>query len=409
MRQMQMRLARGLRLPVVALAVVGMSACDFDLEDPTAITAGDLESDQAMTGLMVGAVRTYDQSYDRQVLFTALVSDETVASGSWTAWHDVSKRGIIDKDAGELDHLNISWRMWRQIQNARRDAEEAVEWMDEILASPETDARNAVMNLYAGLIYTDLGEVFCEVTIDGGPRLPVSESFAIAKQRLNRAILIANNSTQQSISGSTNTSDVDKVAQMGHLLLARIAMEEGDYQSAVTHARQVQHGFDWVAHYPAGQSNGAYAHWMNRGESTVAEPYRDTGDPRVPVEASEITGPDTETLLWWQRKYEENDFWPVGKWQEARLIEAEALLASQNDVASAVALMNEGRAEWDLGPIPSDISLDEAWEHLRTETRYELFLEGRRMILMRRWNEYPAGWQSCLPISGEEERTNPNL
>ena len=186
-------------------------------------------------------------------------------------------------------------------------------------------------------------------------------------------------------------------------------MEEGDYSAAISHAQEVPEGFEWVAHYPPGQGNYAWGNWMNRGESTVHEPFRNTGDPRVPVEESGVLGPDVTTTLWYQQKYEQDDYWPIGKWQEARLIEAEARLASQGDVAGAVSLMNEGRAVWGLDPISTDISEAEAWEHLRTETMYELWLEGRRMLLMRRWNEFPSGWADCLPISGEEERTNPNL
>ncbi|TVP42130.1 MAG: RagB/SusD family nutrient uptake outer membrane protein [Gemmatimonadales bacterium] len=409
MRHIQDSLARGLRLAVVALLIGAAAACDFDIEDPTAITAGDLESDQAMSGLMVGAVRSYDESYNRMVMFTALVADEQIASGSWPTWHDVSKRGVIDQYAGELDHSNIAWRQWREQQRARGDAEEAIGWMEEILESPGTDARNAVVHLYAGMLYADFGEVFCEVAFDGGPRQTVAESFATARERLQRAISIVQNTSQSSVSGSPNTASVDNIAHMAHLLLARIAMEEGDYGTAISHAQQVPRGMKWVGHYPPGQGNAAWTHWMSRGESTVQAPFRNTGDLRVPVEESTILGPDTETILWFQRKYQQNDFWPVGKWQEARLIEAEARLASEGEVGAAVALMNEGRAEWNLDPISSDISEAEAWEHLRTETMYELFLEGRRMILMRRWNEFPSGWQTCLPISGEEERTNPNL
>lgn len=403
-------LGRGLGLAVTILMMMGLvAACDFEVEDPTAITAGDLQSEAAMTGLMVGAVSSYDNAYNRLVMFTGLVSDEMIASGSWPTWHETSKEGRIDPYAYEGDHINIPWRMWRELQRARGDADEAIEWMTEVLVSPETDARNAMVHLYAGMTYVDFGETFCEAAYNGGSRVDPSVSFSLARERLQEAISIAQSSPEQSLSGSSNTANVSSIAHMGHLLLARVAMEEGDYSAAISHAQEVPEGFEWVAHYPPGQGNYAWGNWMNRGESTVHEPFRNTGDPRVPVEESGVLGPDVTTTLWYQQKYEQDDYWPIGKWQEARLIEAEARLASQGDVAGAVSLMNEGRAVWGLDPISTDISEAEAWEHLKTETMYELWLEGRRMLLMRRWNEFPSGWADCLPISGEEERTNPNL
>lgn len=400
---------RGVSTALALLVTVGIAACDFDVEDPTAITEGDIAAEEAMSGLMVGAVSSYDGAYNRLVMFTGLIADEMIASGSWPTWHDTSKRGTIDPYAGELDHSNIPWRMWRELQRARGDADEAIEWMEEVLETPDSDARNAMVHLYAGMTYTDFGETFCEAAYDGGERVPVAESFARATDRLERAISIAGASSESSLPGSTNTESVDKIAQMGHLLLARIAMEEGDHGSAITHAREVEHGFDWVAHYPSGQGSYAWGNWMNRGESTVQEPFRETGDPRVEAEESDVIGADAETILWYQQKYEEDDFWPIGKWQEARLIEAEALLESEGDVAGAIELVNEVRAEWDLEPRSTGVSEEEAREHLRTETMYELWLEGRRMVLMRRGGEFPADWADCMPISGEEERTNPNL
>ena len=125
----ELRIGRGIGLAVALVLAAMVAACDFDVEDPTAITAGDLESEEAMGGLMVGAIRSYDNAYDRLVLFTSLVADETVASGSWPTWHETSKQGIIDPYAYEGDHVNIPWRMWRELQRARGDADEAIEYV----------------------------------------------------------------------------------------------------------------------------------------------------------------------------------------------------------------------------------------------------------------------------------------
>ena len=47
---------------------------------------------------------------------------------------------------------------------------------------------------------------------------------------------------------------------------------------------------------------------------------------------------------------------------------------------------------------------------LKTERRHELFLEGHRMLDMRRFGEFPAGWQAgCVPVPRAELNNNPNL
>src|SRR5690606_15922525 len=139
-----------------ALAIIGMTAallvgCDFETTNPTAVTEDDLESDAAMTALLVGAARSFDDAFNRSAMFTGVVSDELIASGSWIAWHLADKEGFIDPNAFEGDHANIPWRMWRELHRTRRDADEAAERMREVLESPESDLRLAQVQLYGGM------------------------------------------------------------------------------------------------------------------------------------------------------------------------------------------------------------------------------------------------------------------
>ena len=99
----------------------------------------------------------------------------------------------------------------------------------------------------------------------------------------------------------------------------------------------------------------------------------------------------------------------LAKWQEARLLEAEILLA-RGEVGNAVALVNEVRAAAGLAPVSSSLTAAQAEAALRTERKHELFMEGQRMLDMRRWGLFPQGWQaSCVPIPAAEYATNPNL
>jgi hypothetical protein len=385
---------------VALLAVVAMGACDFEATDPTSIGEEDIQTDAAMTALMVGAVKSYDDAYERLVMFTGVISDEMVASGSWDPWHQADKNGIILIDAPESDHINIPWRLWREMQRARVAAEETFEWMGEVLENPSADPRAAMVRLYSGLAYADFGEVFCEAAYDNGHAVAPAESFEIALSRLDEAAQIA------------QTAGVDSIVHMAHLVRARIHIEQGDLDAAMSEASAVPDGLLWEANFRDATGERSYF-WGNnaeRGESSVHPDLRDLDDPRVPSQDMGRLGPDTFTEVWAQLKYPtRNDNFIVGSWREARLIQAEVLL-EQGDSEGALELVNEVRADWDLDPLATDQPEAEALETFQEERKFSLWLEGRRMGDMRRWGLFPDGWQAeCLPISREERNSNPNL
>jgi hypothetical protein len=388
-------------LSTLGLAIALLTACDFETTNPTAVTEDDLATDAAMTALLVGAARSFDDAFNRSVMFTGVISDELIASGSWIAWHLADKEGFIDPNAYEGDHANIPWRMWRELHRTRRDADEAAERMREVISSPESDLRLAQVQLYSGMAHLMLGENFCELVFEGGPSVPRTEAFTRAEERLNDALSIA-----LAASGGAD------VAAMARLSLARLELERGNLAAAAAFAEQVPDGFRFIANYRQNQAPYAWNNMMVRGESTVGPVFRETGDPRVPVAPpadDADVGADGTTPLWRQQKYaEEFVNWTVGKWQEARLIQAEYLLDS-DDVPGAIGLMNDVRQASGLAPLSLGLSKADATEALRLETMYELFLENRRMMYMRRWNEFPAGWDTCMPIPAEERRQNPNL
>ena len=382
------------------LAMVGLGACDFDATDPTSITEEDLSSDAAMTAMMVGAVYNYDYSYDRNVMFTGVISDELVASGSWDPWHQADKNGIIDLSAPESDHINIPWRVWRDLQRARVSAIETLDRMEEVVADVSSDDRAARVALYAGMAYADFGEIFCEAAYDNGPAVPPSESFNLAENRLNQARQIA------------QAAGVDSIAQMAHLVQARIELHRGDMDAALAAAQQVPDGMRWEANFrdAPGERSQFWFNNHDRGESSVHPDFRGSDDPRTPTEDKGRVGPDTQTQVWGQLKYPTyNDNFIVGSWREARLIEAEVYL-SRGEVETAMDLVNQVRADWDLEALPTDLAPAEALEVFQEEKRASTWMEARRMIDMRRWGLFPDGWgATCLPISREETLSNPNL
>ena len=91
-----------------------------------------------------------------------------------------------------------------------------------------------------------------------------------------------------------------------------------------------------------------------------------------------------------------------------RLIEAEALLRA-NDVTGAVAKINEVRTAAGV-PTVSASTTDDAWTALRTERNIVLWMEGRHLFELVRFNDpFLSNRDKCIPISQDEAATNPNV
>lgn len=383
----------------IVMAITALAGCTLDAVNPGAITEEGLQNKLAIEALVTGVVGDYDEAYQRSALYSGLLSDEIRASGSWSWWHDADKRGFIDVNAPDGDLMNIPHHWWGPLSRARFLAEETYGRIQEHIENPDQSPLTAMVRLYSGMIYRDIGQFFCVAAYDGGPPVEREQSLQIAKEHLSEAIQVA------------QAAGVDSIATMAYLQRARINLVLGDLTAALADARMVPDGFVWYAHFrnAAGESNGMVFQLNQRVEGTVQEPFRATGDPRVPVLDTGEKGADNLTPRWDQLKYGRYENMVLGKWQEARLIEAEVLLG-QGQVAPAVELMNQVRAAVDLEPLSISMSPAEAQAALRQERKYEFFLEAHRMIDMRRWGLFPDGWgATCSPLPRSETDNNPNF
>ncbi len=386
----------------LAVATVALTGCKgiFDAENPGAITEDKLNNAAIIDPMLSGAITEFNDAFDLSVNLTGLLSDELVASGSWPSWHDADERGILALDA-PVGAGNITEPMWNDWQQARFMAEETYRRIQELLDNPGSDPRAAAAQLYAGMSYYAFGDFFCRAAYEGGPAVQPAESYGLAEERLTSAIQIA------------QAAGVDSTAEMAYLARARTRLMLGDGAGALSDARMVPDGFRWWADFEntSGLTTDTWGELNQRGESTVGPPFQGLDDPRVPVVWDNgNTGPDRKTELWIQEKYPERfSDMPVGKWEEARLIEAEVLIG-QGSVPEAMGLVNKTRAAVDLEPLPTDLTQAEATDVLRRERSRETFLETRRYADMRRYGLFPQGWgASCIPISRSELDSNPNL
>lgn len=398
---------RHLKLALPALAVL-WTACDLSVTNPGPLPDEDLNTPTAMPGLVAGMSADLSVALVRQAYYTSLQSDELTHGGNYN-----NERYFYD-GAVTGEHTNA---VWANMQRARWVAESGIERMRGVLGDQfATSPLVARAYALAGFANRLAGENVCEAVIDGGSREDHSVHFDRALEQFGEAIARAE---------ALGDDELATAARAGR---ASIRAWLGDWAGAVQDAEQVPADFRFEAKFSSNSSReeNDIAYESGRGEITVygtkwAEVF---DDPRVPwdsVMASETqlqTGPNG-TPIFRQMKYPTVDAdIPLVKGSEMLLLRAEAALRG-GDVSSAVTLINEARAVYEL-PAVTAADEDEAWEILRHERGADLWLEARRIWDLRRWYEEgmidawkdgtPAGSHfTCTPISRNEELSNRNL
>ena len=210
---------------------------------------------------------------------------------------------------------------------------------------------------------------------------------------------------------------------------ARAKLGLGDKAGAGADAALVPQGFSVVAtrsSAKARRENFVYTYMYRELDGTVDVPFRNVTfagvpDSRVTVIDAGILGADAATPIFQPAKYPSIDTpIPVARWEEARLILAEADVAAGN-VSGAVDIINTLHANADI-PAFGGGTVDEVQTQIIEERSRELFLEGQRLGDMIRYGLplFPAagtpfpgggefGTQVCFPLPNVERLNNPNI
>lgn len=419
-------LARWTSVAAVLSLVLLVSGCGdlFEVTNPGQLQDDDLNNQEGLDALVVGLHYDFSQSTDLMAFDIARLSDEMAGSGSYFSTGRF-RRGLIDRDDAN--------GAWNTAQQARWVAEDAIRRIQEVSGEDfgNNDDLAARAYLHAGLANRQLGEDFCRVVFDGGSAQPNTAAFERAIGHLQNAI---------DLGQQTGQSDVVTAARVG---LAQVHVGLGNWSDAVAAAEQVPTDFVWNTTQDGTDLVNEF--WLETHGRYEISAYQtlagSTGgdDPRAPWtdctdDSNDCTAPrgaDGETPHYRQEKFPSDDSdIPAAKGTEMRLIQAEAQLRN-GTVDSAVALMNEARSYYDgLDPMDPDTITDsapssfdasnQAWSILDDERHLTLWLEGRRLHDLRRWEHpflnggsivYPGVSQraSCIPISQNECDVNDNV
>ena len=426
-----------------AFGALLLSACDLEVLNPGRILDEDLNTRELMPIIVSGASAEFNDIVDDYSFDIARLTDDLAGTGSYFTTGKY-RRGVIDSEDGDVETA------WEQAHEAAWAAGGAWERLQNVLEGDANSFEGAArLFVLMGSAHRMLGENFCEVTYDIGPLQPRTAAFDSAIAAFNQAVTIG------SAAGATNFV----TAAHGGIAQAQVGL--GNWTAAAQSASMVPTDFVHNAIYHlTANSNVIWNESWGRAEvgvwATPAQTVYD-GDPRAPYTicgqwndtnlppdpdmgvtptgtctgqgSGAHQGADGLTAHYRQDKYNEagSDV-AVVSGKEMRLIEAEAALMS-NDLATFTAKINELRAHYDLDPIEQPANagaleypnaMDDAWSILDRERYLTLWMEGRRLWDLGRWNHpFQNGGTligpgasprvSCLPIPEIECTLNPEI
>jgi hypothetical protein len=222
--------------------------------------------------------------------------------------------------------------------------------------------------------------------------------------------------TALEIGQNLNKQDIIHAAHAGR---ASVRLALGDWAGAATDAASVPTTFAFNMDYfdlDTDQTNRIF--WAGAGtpykahtvwRTVYQQYYTETRDPRV---AWTDTGTDGDAAVMdlgrvpfyrQEKHFRRTSPIRLSSGREMRLIEAEVLL-NNSDWAGALTIINDLREAIGVVPVTAS-NLEEGWARLKRERGIELWLEGRRMHDLRRWQIGNApGALDPLELPGDASR-----
>jgi starch-binding outer membrane protein, SusD/RagB family len=408
-------------LLVISLTATGACNSLLEVEVPGRVTA-DALSDPGLAPIMHAAALQSAQCAVAQYAATGgMLSGEYLSSNGFVDNHPWEWRGVVEiqNAPGSCpgNRNTTSMGFYTPMQQARFQLEDQAKRLATFTDAqvPNRQLMLAEANAYTGYMYTMLGEGMCEMTIDNGPKMTSAEVFAIAEKKFTDAITIAT---------TINNVSVLNMARVGR---ARTRLDLGNGAAAAADASLVPTGFVRNAEFSetiAARENRIYNLTVRNDFLSVGPDYRGltvngVADPRVRVTNMNRIGPDNNTPMWQQQKFQGSGAvsLPIASYAEAQLI-----LAETSTGQAAIDAMNRVRALSNIAPLPAFTAGTNTEALVIEERRRQLFSEGHRYNdMLRKKIPFQMGTNgvnrkgqtfstlTCVPLPFVETRNNPNF
>ena len=412
----------GTMLPRVGLAfaltwALAAVACEgmLDVSDPSRYLDEALDDPRAFPSLANGVEGRLHQQVPNLVIYTGLLSDEFMHTGTWTEYEDGDKGRLRQGD-------NLSASEATDLTLVRTEAQQAEERFVRVLGedayNEDFTARVKVIEGWANLL---LAQATCEAVLEAnGPAVADTAVYQAAIATLTRGLEIATQS---------NATDFVHLARAGR---ARANLMIGNYDAAYADAQTVPDDFLYTAkfseqgtanslvtlnHYTENKAAGLDSRRWSQVDTTAGfliDTWSGELDQRVKIvhRVGNRLGVDGRTLFYSHDKYTVRASpIPMTHGREMRLIEAEVHWR-KGELDQAVAKMNVVRATVSLPPLTNPATSEGVFEMLLEERFVTLFLEGQRANDLYRFGLFPTvigtGYNTKFQLPSVEVRNNPS-
>jgi hypothetical protein len=430
----------------------GTAACNDYLKvtNPNSVSVSKLGDSTDATLIVNGAIGEFQTMWANTALYGALFTDEIANQHVNTSYIQMDQRQVTPG----LDLVSLAYS---PIQRARFDGDTVANRLVgyEGAARAATDVRVARMLAFSAYSYIMLGETFCSAPVYGSRAYSPAELFAQAEPKLDSALAIA----KAASAAGVNKASADSITNLALVGRARVALDLGDWQNAITYASQVAPGFDFRVYYsegipptpglpvnpfwnatgspqPTTAANGTsvsngYTYASGALYFGVDTTFQNLNDPRVPMTTTRVKAMNGNMVLVPSKPRSFGGYvapdashpagqpmTPGASMRVASYVEAQYIIAEahQGD-AVTLAFVNQQRAANGLPPSTATTP-DAVLADLRDQRRREFYLDGHRLGDLRRYiTQYHAdyfptgtnyGTATCFPLPLSETNSNPN-
>jgi len=427
---------------LVALLAACSEITSLEQSNPGSILARDVYIPANARLLVNGAIGDFECALHRYVVAEALLGDELVNAFAAITNFDYDRRTMTSGHPYGTNTCGAGAQnpgVYTTLSVARGTSDTIYarlsEWTDAEMPPGVNRAtllgRSAA---YAGYSILLLGEGMCSAAINIGPEMSKTDLWNEAKLRFDAAVA--------AVGAATDTASLN-VLNMARVGRARTLLNLGQLAAAGADAALVTAGFVQNAIANAAgtnrQQNQVFLHtrvnnFSSVDPSFVGLTFGGVADPRVVVNVTTTKGSDGFTFIRQVMKYADRGSpIPVARYNEARLILAEAHVAAGN-LQGAIDIIN---ALHTAAGLPAYNGTGQTAAQVRAqvieERRRELFMEGQRLGDMNRYvlprlpadgAAFPNGGtyasQACpganaagypfgFPLPDVERNNNPNI
>jgi len=440
-RWMQFRRSAVLLTVGLSLAACGTVDRLLEATNPASVREDQLDDASLTTVLVNSVIGALGAWYaDPFIWRGSMFTDEQITGINWEQTARLNLR-VVRFDEGDADGMFSAASRYRFI------ADSVTGRLRNLLETPNSDKRLALVLAHSGYSYVLMAEVMCEATINIGSEIYSPKQLAeFAYPRFEEAITVAQAAGDQSIVNLARTG------------LARAALLAGDKAKAMSAAKDVPASFTWWVEYKqdvvnnplngyvtgANHAIGVAPAFLNGTFGTQNLVATQT-DPRVqhtkdwslghnrltklykPYQSLPYSGYNGQTLATGGKPilYEQGTDIKLASGLEAMHDYYEAAgPTGTGPMGTTLEFVNSRRAFGNQTPV--NLSGADLMAELRAQRGKDMFLGGQRLGDLRRWKAagvgdfFPSGphpneqWglygdATCYPLPSSEYEGNPNI